>query len=79
VEYRDYDPEDLIYEEKLLSASPFHVIRSALDIEELETRWVTDMQEAVIEKADPLVMQSPIVKTTLRAEFLQHRNDPLCH
>ncbi|PGK40743.1 hypothetical protein MYW48_08535 [Bacillus cereus] len=79
VEDRDYDPEDLIYEEKLLSASPFHVIRSALDIEVLETRWDTDMQEAVIEKADPRVMQSPIVKTTLRAEFLEHINDPLWH
>lgn len=71
------DTQDMEFNGKILSASPFHVIRSALDIEVLETEWSKDNIEVYITKSDPRVMQSPIVKSTIRAEFLEKIDDPI--
>lgn len=77
IENFDSGSDDLEFDGKILTASPFHVIRSALDIEVLETAWYPDSLEAVITKTDPRVMQSPIVKSTLRAEFLERIENPI--
>ncbi|MGG3797733.1 hypothetical protein [Metabacillus fastidiosus] len=75
----DDDPNDLKYDGKVLSASPYHVIRSALDIEVLGTGWDGAAIEAYVTHTDPRCMQSPIVKTTLRAEFLENVTHPIWH
>lgn len=75
----DNTDNDLEFDGKILSASPFHVIRSALDLEVLETEWSSSLSAAIITKTDPRVMQSPIVKSTIRAEFLEHVDDPIWH
>lgn len=79
VNYTDNDGSDMEYDGKILSASPFHVIRSALDIEVFETEWDDSNKEVYIDEADPRVMQSPIVKSTIRAEFLEHIDQPVWH
>ncbi|WP_411685051.1 hypothetical protein [Aeromonas caviae] len=79
------DPEgsDMEFDGHYTSASPYHVIRSALDIEVLGTEFSRGPEssslELAITKADPRVMQSPMVKTTLRAQFLEHINNPIWH
>lgn len=73
----DGDTQDMEFNGRILSASPFHVIRSALDIEVLGTEWSGENYEAYITKTDHHVMQSPIVKSTLRAEFLEKMDNPL--
>ncbi|MGD6829018.1 hypothetical protein [Bacillus pumilus] len=77
----DYDEEsrDLNFDGKLLNASKYHVIRSALDIEVWETKWVEKFLEVVIVKTDPRVMQSPINKANLRAEHLDVVENPIWH
>ena len=82
--YLDYeeDDSDLQFQGKIYSASPFHLIRSVLDIEVIETKWVgtsPPTADVIITKTDPYVMQSPIVKVTLRAEFLEHKEHPVWH
>lgn len=81
--YADYGSEDsdsVRYEDYSLAASPFHVIRSALDVEVFGTDFVDKFSsEVYITKADPRVMQSPIVKSNLRAEFLEYVNNPIWH
>lgn len=80
-ETEEYDTTagDMEFDGKILSASPYHVIRSVLDIEVLGSRWEPTYKEAVISDTDPRIMQSPIVKTTLRAEFLEYIDDPVWH
>lgn len=73
------EPGDADFDGKIMSSSPFHVIRSALDIEVLGTSYYDLVQEVKIHTTDPRVMQSPIVKTTLRAEFLEHIDNPVWH
>lgn len=74
------DNEDSqFYDGKIMAASPYHMIRSVLDIEVLGTEWQNDIEEAVITKTDSRVMQSPVVKTTLRGEFIDYVDNPVWH
>ncbi|MDQ0176224.1 hypothetical protein [Bacillus chungangensis] len=73
------DNPDMEFDGKILSASPFHMLRSVLDVEVLGTKWSEEYKEVNITHTEPRAMQSPIVKTTLRAEFLEHKDHPIWH
>lgn len=75
----DPSPDDAEYDGKILQPSPFHVIRSALDAEVWKTEWDAVEKEVMVIDADPRVLQSPIVKVTLRAEFLEFIDNPVFH
>lgn len=75
----DNDSTDMEFDGKMMTASPFHVIRAALDVEVLATEWDDATKSVFITETDHRVMQSPIVKTTLRAEFLEHVDTPVWH
>lgn len=75
----DPNPDDAEYDGKILKPSPFHIIRSALDAEVWKTEWDTVEKEVMIVDADPRALQSPIVKVTMRAEFLEFIDNPVYH